>query len=466
MGGMPHARGLLTVVCAAQFMVVLDLTIVNVALPALQADLGLSAHSLHWVVSAYAVAFGGFLLVGGRAADALGRRRVLVAGAALFTAASLACGLAPSGAVLVAARAAQGLGAALLSPSAFGLLVAAFPAGRERTRAIAAWGSIGSLGAVFGLALGGALTELLGWQAVFLANVPAGVLLLALAPVVLPPSRATRRLPVDVAGAALATVGIAALAYLLSNGPATGWTSRPTAYAAALTAVALTAFVLRERRSRHPLLPSTLLRDRRFVGAGIVGLVYGATMLGMLLLLAVYLQAGRGLSPLHAGAALLLLRAPAVGWARVVGRLVARYGPQRFLVLGSVLMTTGLLSLVRVPAEGPLVTSLVPSLLVLGLAIPCLFVSVNAAALGAIEADRAALGSGLLSTFQWVGGALGLALVAAVSGDAHSHAGAPAGAVVDGVHTGFLACGALGIAALLVTLAGARLRSTAVAVSG
>jgi EmrB/QacA subfamily drug resistance transporter len=456
-----HPRWVVALACSAQFMVVLDLTMVNVALPSLRDELGLSAPSLHWVVSAYAVAFGGFLLVGGRAADALGRRRALVVGAALFIAASLGCGLATSGGVLVAARALQGVGAALLSPSAFGLLVASFAEGRARTHAIATWGSIGSLGAVAGLAGGGVLTELLGWRAVFLVNIPLGLALVAPAAFVLPPSRPERRMPVDLAGATLATAGVAGLVYLLTSGSSLGWTSGPTLCSAAAAVGALALFTLRERQASHPLLPASLLRDLRFVGAGFVGLLHGAAMLGMLLLLVVYLQAGRGLSPLQTGTALLLLRAPAVGWARVVGGLIHRFGPQPFLVLGSALMTCGLLSLARLPVDGPLVTTLAPSLVILGLAIPCLFVSVNAAALGGVDPDQAALGSGTLSTFQWVGGALGLALVAAVADDPDSGVAAPADAIVESVHDGFLACGLLGVVALAVAVAVAtRMRAT------
>jgi EmrB/QacA subfamily drug resistance transporter len=452
MAGATHPRWLLALACSAQFMVVLDVTIVNVALPSLRDELELSTRGLHWVVSAYAVAFGGFLLVGGRVADALGRRRVLVTGAMLFTAASLACGLAPSGAVLVGSRAVQGLGAALLSPAAFGLVVASFAEGRERTRAIAVWGSIGSLGAVTGLAAGGVLTELLGWRAVFLVNVPVCLTLVALAPVLLPASRATRRTPVDLTGAVLATAGVAALAYLLSNGGALGWRSASSAGSAAVAVAALALFALRQRWAPHPLLPAGFLRNGRFVGAGTVGLLHGAVMLGMLLLLAVYLQEGRGFTPLQAGIVLLLLRGPAVGWARLVGRLVGRFGPEPFLVLGSALMATGLLFLTRLPADGPLATSLVPGLAVLGLAIPCLFVSVNAAALGRVDPDQAALGSGMLSTLQWMGGALGLALVAALARDPAAGADAPPSAVVEGVHTGFLACALLGVLALALAV--------------
>ena len=234
---------LLSLVGAAQFLVVLDVTIVNVALPTLQRDLRLSPTGLHWVVTAYAVTFGGALLMGGRLSDVVGRRRAFTVGLAVFTAASLACGLAPSGAVLVAARVGQGVGAAVVSPAAFAILVAAFPAGRERNRAIATWGSIGSLGAVAGLVVGGVLTELTGWRSVFLLNVPFGVVALAAIRTVIPSAPASRTGRVDVGGALLVTTGIGALVFVLSNGPVAGWGSRTTLVALAVGSVALAWFV-------------------------------------------------------------------------------------------------------------------------------------------------------------------------------------------------------------------------------
>jgi EmrB/QacA subfamily drug resistance transporter len=444
---------LLALVGAAQFLVVLDVTIVNVAIPSLEDDLQLSPANVHWVVTAYAVAFGGALLVGGRLADVIGRRRAFAGGLALFTAASLACGLTPSGGALIAARVGQGIGAAVLSPAAFAILMASFPAGRERNRAIAAWGSIGSLGAVSGLVVGGALTELVGWRSVFLVNVPIGVLVLVAIVGVIPRSQALRAGRLDLGGAVLATTGIGALVFLLSNGPVDGWGSRATVAAGALGCVAFGWFVARERAAREALLPRGLLTDRAFAVAGAVGVVHGAVMLGMLLLVTVYLQGVRGLSPLQTGAALLLLRAPAIGWSGLVGRLMTRVGPQPVLVAGSALMATGLALLAGLPEDGPMAPTLVPGLLVLGIAIPFSFVSASAAALGGTQPEHAGVASGLLKALQWIGGAFGLALVAAVSGGLDTGSG-EAGSLAQSVQAGFLACVVLAAVGLAVATAG------------
>ncbi len=458
-----RSRLLLGLLCTAQFLVVLDMTIVNVALPAIASDLDLPDHGAHWVMTAYAVTFGGFLLAGGRAADAFGRRRALVSGAALFTAASLACGLATSEAILLPARAAQGAGGAFLSTSAFGILVATFAEGGSRTRAIAAWGSVASLGAVSGFVAGGILTELLGWRAVFLAGVPAGLFLVAGAPRLLPASRPAAGVVVDLTGATLATLGVGATAFVVTSAQATGWGDGRLVAAGGVAALALAAFARRERRARQPLLPRALLRSRPFAAAGLAGIAYGTSMLAILMLLAAYLQVGRGLSPLQAGALMLFLRAPAVGWARVAGPLVARHGAQVVLPMGTALMAAGVLLLARIPADGALAPRLLPALLVLGVAVPTVAVAVPAMALGSVATDDAAAGSGLLTTFQWVGGALGFALMSAI-------AGSPLGAatpqaIAGAAQKGFLACAALLLVASAANVGGLVRARTAAAVA-
>ena len=448
-GNAPH-RLALAVLSTAQFLVVLDMTVVNVALPELQAGLGLSGASAHWVMTAYAVAFGGSLLVGGRAADAYGRRRVLRVGAGLFAAASVAGGVAPTAAVLLLARAAQGVGGALLSTAAFGILVATYHGGPVRARAIATWGSVGSLGAISGFVIGGALTQFLGWRAVFLATAPVGALLLAVAPRLVPASRAERATAVGGGSAVLATVGVASLALAVSSASAAGLASVGSLAAVALGVAALGAFALRERRSAHPLVPAGLVRGRAFAAAGAVGVAYGSTMLAVLVLLAVYLQSARGLSALEAGTLMLLLRVPAIGWARVAGRLVGRFGPGPFLLLGSAAMALGVLLLARVGTGGALAPQVAPGLLVLGAAIPAVAVAVSAAALGDVHPADAGVGSGLLTTFQWVGGALGFAVVSAIAGDPHAAAGDSVDAVVAAVRAGLLATSGLSLVAFLV----------------
>jgi EmrB/QacA subfamily drug resistance transporter len=451
--GSARQRALLALVCSAQFLVVLDMTIVSVALPELQADLGLAGRDAHWVITAYAVAFGGFLLVGGRAADAFGRRRLLVTGGAAFTTASLVCGISPNALVLVLARGTQGVGGALLSTAGFGLLVATFEPGPRRTRAIATWASTGSLGAVSGFVAGGVLTEVLGWRSIFLAVVPVGAALVVTAPRVLPESRAVGVARVDVVGAAFATAGVAALAFVVSAGAALGWHAPLLLAAAAVAIASLLAFAMRERGAAQPLLPSRLLRERSFATAGLVGVAYGSTVLGTLMLLGLYLQRGRGLGALEAGALMVLLRVPAVGWARVAGRLVGRFGAQPFLVVGSALLTTGGLAFAQLPANGSL-WNVVPGLILLGVAIPCLGVAVSTAALGAVPADEAGVASGLMTTFQWVGGSLGFAVVFALAGGTTVRPGVATQVVTDTVHRGFLACAVLGLVALAVSVAG------------
>jgi EmrB/QacA subfamily drug resistance transporter len=450
-------RLLLALLCSGQFLVVLDMTIVNVALPSMQAELGISSANSHWVMTAYAIAFGGFLLVGGRAADAFGRRRVLIAGAALFTAASLACSLAPTGSLLIAARGVQGVGGALLSTSAFGILAATFAAGAARAKAFATWASIGSFGAVAGFVVGGVLTQILGWRAIFLISVPVGCILVGAARRVLPESRGVRT-SVDIPAAALATSGVAILAFVVSSDAGFGVEAVSLV---AIALAALTGFALRERHSERPLLPSGLLRDRSFLTASAAGVAYGSSMLGVLMLLAVYLQTARGLSALETGVLMLLLRVPAIGWARLAGRLVGRFGPFPFLLLGTALFASGLLLLAGLPADGPFAGRLAAGLLVLGAAIPCLAVSVSTAALQGVRQADAGAGSGLLTTFQWVGGALGFAIVTAIAGDAHTGGRAE---VAETVHAGFIACAVLCLGAFALALAlGTRPRTAAAA---
>jgi EmrB/QacA subfamily drug resistance transporter len=440
-----HPRLVLALLCCGQFLVVLDMTVVNVALPSVQADLGISPLAAQWVMTAYAIAFGGFLLVGGRAADAVGRRLVLTLGAGLFTTASLACSLAPSGGILIAARGVQGVGGALLSTSAFGILAATFTDGPGRAKAIATWASIGSLGAVAGLLVGGAIAQLLGWRAIFLASVPVGCILVLATRRVLPESRGAR-VSVDVLGAALATAGVATLALVVSADLGFTWQGL-TLLGVAIAILA--AFAARDRRTAQPLLPPGLLRGRSFLTASAAGVAYGSSMLAVLMLLAVYLQTARGLSALETGVLLLLLRAPAIGWARVAGRLVGRFGPYPFLLTGIALFAAGLLILSGLPSEGPFAIRLATGLLVLGVAIPCLSVSVPAAALEGVRESETGVGSGLLTTFQWVGGALGFALVTAIAGDPQSSGREHVAAIVQ---SGFTACAALCLVSFVLAL--------------
>jgi EmrB/QacA subfamily drug resistance transporter len=440
--------------CAVQFMVVLDVTIVNVALPAIGSDLGFSASGLQWVVGAYAVVFGGFLLLGGRAADLAGRRRMLRAGLVLFSASSAVCGLAWSPDVLVAARCLQGLGAALLSPAALSLLAARFPEGRERASALGAWGSVGAFAAASGFLLGGLVVQLLSWEWIFLANVPIGMLALVATPFVLDESRAGGPRGLDLTGAVYVTGGVALLVYALTAPREGVLLTRGALLLLATAAVLLALFARRQRRAPLPLIPRGAIRWRSVAGANLAGFLQGAMMLATYLLLALGMQQVLGYSPIATGLGLLAVRGTSIGWARVAGGLVGRHGPRPVLLAGMAAMTLGLLLLTRLAPGASYATTLLPGLLVMGLAIPFVFVGAGAAALSGVHPDDAGLASGLLAASQWVGGAIGLALVSAVSGWS-GHTGGVVSTpdlLADGVRHGLWVCVALGSLGLVAVV--------------
>ena len=424
----------LAVLCAAQFLVVLDITAVNVALPAIGEDLTIAPVRLHWAISAYAVAFGGLLLAAGRLADLLGRRRAFLAGLALFGAASLACGLAPSGELLVAGRAVQGVGAALLSPAALAILSQSFEEGRAR--ALGAWASVGALAAASGVLVGGVLVELLDWRWIFLVNVPVAGAALALSPLALPAQRPLAGRRIDPAGALL-VASVPALAALgLSESFVAGWGDPETLMALGGAALAAAMAWVRERRSADPLVSPRLLRAPAVAAANLAAFLHGAMMLGSFLLLVLYMQGVLGLSPIEAGAGLLAVRATSAVWAPLGAGLVAAAGARTVLAGAMAAMTGALALLARAPEDGRYVADLLPGLLVLGLAIPLIFLTVNLLALeGAPDAD-AGLASGLLNTSQAIGGAVGVAAVTAL-----------------GAGAGLWTCVALGVAGTAVALA-------------
>jgi len=450
-----HLRIGLALLCAVQFMLVLDITVVNVALPSIQADLGLSESGLQWVVSAYALVFGGFLLAGGRAADLLGRRRLYVAGLVVFTVFSLACGLAWSSEVLVGARALQGLGAAMISPAALSILATTFPEGRGRARALGLWGSVGAFGAAAGLLFGGVCVSLLSWHWIFLANVPVGVVALLAAPVVLRESRAERRRTIDWQGATLATGGVVLLVTALTEAGRSGLAA-PAALVPALGGIGLiAALVWWLRRARDPLVPRGLLRIGSVAGASVMGFAHGAMMLGTFLLLSLALQQVLGRSAIVAGAGLLAVRGTSILWAQVGARLVTRVGARRVLVAGILAMTAGIASFTRVSPGGSYAADLLPGLLVIGVGIPFLFVSLSSLALAGVPSRDTGVATGLLNTSQWVGGALGIALVSAflsTTGDGGRLEGARLDELAAGLREGFWACAGLGVLGLATTL--------------
>ncbi|MEA2288595.1 MAG: hypothetical protein QOD55_592 [Solirubrobacteraceae bacterium] len=450
----------LILLAVTQFVIVLDASIVNVALPSIGRALEFSQDDLSWVVNAYTLTFGGFLLLGGRLADLLGRRRVFMGGLVLFSVASLVGGFAQSDVWLIAARAVQGLGAAIISPAALSLVTTMFAEGAERNKALGVWGAVAGSGGAAGVLLGGMLTQWAGWEWVLFVNVPIGLAVAALAPRLLPESRDTGRARAfDVAGAVSVTAGLAILVYALVDANNAGWGSTQTIGLSALAIALLGTFLAVETRTRHPLMPFAIFRLRTLRGANVVGLLIGMALFAMFFFLSLYLQQVLGYDALKAGFAYLPLAVSIILSAGVASALVTRIGFKPTLIAGLLLIAVGLVWLSRVSAPGGSYVGdvLFPSLLTawgLGLA----FVPVTIAAVTGTRPDEAGLASGLINTAQQVGGALGLALLAAVANgrtDAAVAAGErnPAVALTQGFQDAFLAGAGLALlAALLATV--------------
>src|SRR5947209_5029228 len=410
----------LVLLSAAQFVVVLDASIVNVALPSIGRALHFSTSNLPWVVNAYTLTFGGFLLLGGRAADLFGRRRVFLGGLVLFSFASLAGGLAQSEGWLIVARAVQGLGAAIVSPAALSIITTTFSEGAERNRALGMWGAVAGAGGAAGVLLGGILTSGLNWRWVLFVNVPIGIAAAALAPRTLPESRADDDTKTfDLPGAVTVTAGLALLVYAVVEAVNVGWGSSTTLLRLAGAAILLISFIVIERRARHPLMPFSIFRLRTLRGANIVGLLIGMSLFSMFFFISLYLQDVLGYSPIKTGLAYLPLAVGIILSAGAASQLVTRLGFKPPLIAGLLLIAGGLLWFSQVPAPGGayLGDVLGPSLLAavgLGFA----FVPVTIAAVTGTEPHEAGLASGLINTSQQVGGALGLAILATV---ANSH---------------------------------------------
>jgi len=445
----------LVLVGLAQFMVVLDATIVNVALPSIQRGLHFSPADLQWVVNAYTLAFGGFLLLGGRAADLFGRRRLFMAGIAVFSVASLLNGLAGSAGMLVAGRALQGLGGALVSPAALSIITTTFADGTARTRALGVWSAIAVGGGAVGLLLGGVLTDLVSWQWVFFVNVPVGAAALALSARYVPESRSSgaRRRRLDVGGAAAVTLGLLVLVYAIVNAQSAGWLSAQTLGLVAVSAVLLATFVLVESRHRSPLIRLGILRTRSLVGADLVMLFVAAGMFAMFYFASLYVQGVLGYSPLRAGLAFLPITAGIVSGAGLAQQLIRRAGVRAVAMGGMSLATLGLLLLTRVPVEGSYAADLLPGLLTMAVGLGLTFVPITLIATTNVAGEDAGLASGLLTTAQQVGGALGLATLSTLAADRTSGALGALGhaplpferltALVSGFQLAFLIAGCL-----------------------
>jgi EmrB/QacA subfamily drug resistance transporter len=440
----------LALLSAVQFMVVLDIAIVNVALPSIKLDLGFSQEDLQWVISAYALVFGGFLLLGGRAADLLGRRRLFLAGLVVFTIASLLAGLAWSEASLIAARVLQGLGAAVISPAALSILSTTFTEGRERNVALGVWGAVGGFGAAAGVLLGGILTEALSWSWIFFVNVPVGALAFVLAPRLLDESRDATARTFDVPGAVLVTAGLSSLVYAITQTGTYGWTSARTLGVGAAALVLLAAFVWWERRHAEPLMRFGLLRTKTIAGANVGGLILGTATFSMFLMLTLYMQQVLGYSPMKTGVGYLAVALSAILWSGVAAPLTTRVGVKPVLVTGMAALTGGLVYFTQVSVDGSYLADLLPGFLLVGVGLGFSFVPISIAALAGVRPAEAGLASGLFNTSQQIGGALGIALLSTIAtsrtSDAVAAGTALPAALVHGFTGAFLV--GIGIAAI------------------
>ncbi|WP_051580246.1 DHA2 family efflux MFS transporter permease subunit [Pseudonocardia acaciae] len=438
--------GALTLLASAQLMLVIDSSIVNVALPSIEADLHMTAGQLSWVVNAYVLAFGGFLLLGGRLGDLVSRRRLFMVGLGLFAAASLLGGFAQAPAWLFAARAAQGLAAALTSPTALSLLTTTFPEGQGRGRALGVWGAAIGAGGACGVLLGGLLTSWLGWQWVLFVNVPVGLAAILLTPALLPEQAGRRGATgIDLPGVVVATGGLALLVFGLVDAERTGWLTAPTVGRLAGAVALLAVFVVIEKRVAAPLVPLSIFRNRQLSGANAVNLLLNMTLLAMFFFIALYLQRVLGLGALLAGVAYLPLTVTIVAAAQLAGRVIGRFGTRTALAGGLVTLTVGLAWFAAIDARGSyLVDVLGPSLLC-GAGMGLSLVAVTVAATSRVEPRHAGLASGLVNTTQQIGGALGLAVIAGVA-TAYT-TGPGTGELVAGFRAGFLLAAAIAAAA-------------------
>ena len=400
----------------AYFMTIIDLTIVNVSLPTIGRDLHFSETSLQWVVTAYALTFGGFLLLGGRAADLFGRRRILMAGLALFTVTSLSCGLASSEAFLIGARAVQGLGAAIMLPSALSIVMNMFEEGAERNKALGIWGGLGAAGATVGLITGGLLTRYAGWQYIFFLNVPIGAAALALAPRVVPDSRldkAGRRF--DALGAIAGTGGLVLLVDAISQAPQYGWGSTRTVAVLAAAGALLVGFVVIERRAKDPILPLRIFRVRTLAGANAAGLLLGGSFFAFVFVGTLYMQQVLHYSALQSGVAWLAASLTSIALAGVSQWLVTRGGAKIVMAIGMTLIGAGVVWATQVPVDARFLENLAGPFIVAGAGTAFAFIPISIAALAGVAEHQAGLASGLLNTSQQLGGAIGIAIASSVA---------------------------------------------------
>ncbi len=450
-------RTILAIACLGQFMVILDVSVVTVALPAIRADLHFGVTGLQWVINAYTLIFAGFLLLGGRAADLYGRRRVFIAGLTLFTLASLACGLAPGAETLVIARAVQGLGGAMLAPATLTILTTTFTEPRERARALGIWSASLAAGGATGALLGGILTDTLSWRWIFLINVPFGIACIVGARAVLRESRGEGTRSLDVAGAITITGGLTALVYGLVRTDSVGWVSGETFAAMAIALVLVAAFLVIETRvATAPLVPLGILRSPALAGANLAMLCVGGAMFAMWYFVSLYLQGVLGESPLMAGLAFLPAAIAVIVGAQVAARLVPWVGPRRLLLISPLLIAGGLMWMSRVSATGSYASDILGPITVAALGLGLCFPPSTYAATAGVAPKDAGLASGLINATRQVGGAVGLAALATIAVHQTTRALASsepaAQALVAGYQRAFLVGGFVALAASLSAL--------------
>jgi len=385
--------------------------IVNVAIPSIQTDLHIQEKTVQWVITAYAITFGGFLLLGGRMADLLGRRVIFLVGLVIFTIASLVCGLANSAGVLIGARAVQGLGAAIISPAALSIVTTTFREGAERNKALGIWGALGGSGAAAGVLFGGILTKYLGWEWIFWVNVPVGVLVLFLTLRFVPESTADlghRRF--DAAGAVTITSSLAIFVYAISKAPDVGWGSTQTILLLLASAALFVISILIEMRSSAPLVPLSIFRIRSLLGANVAGFLLGAVIFANFFVLTLYVQQVLGWSALKTGVTFLATAGTTVIWAGVAQNLATRYSPMPVIVIGMLVLTGSLIWYTQIPVNGNYWPDLLPAYITFALGLAFAFVPVTIAALAQVSHREAGLASGLINTNQQIGGAIGVAV--------------------------------------------------------
>ena len=448
---------ILALLCGVAFLDFVDASIVNVALPSIRNDLGFSVQSLQWVLSAYLLTYGGFMLLGGRMADLLGRRRILLTGIVLFGLSSLAGGIAQSEAMLIGARLVQGAGAAMMIPSALSILTTTFSSGTERNKALGAWGAMGGLGSAAGVFLGGVISAGPGWRWVFFVNLPVVVVALRATVQLIPAERRGARLRnFDAFGALLATAGMLLLVYAIVEAPDVGWGATRTVLELAGAAAILTAFAVNELRHETPLFPFSILRIPGLAAADITQVMAIGGFYAMFFFTTLYMQNVLGFSLIGAGAAYLPSTFGVAIAAGIGAQLVGRVGTRPVIVAGALLGAAGIFWLSRIPVDGTYATDLLPPLTIVGLGLGATFVGVTTAAQAGVPADRAGLAAALLNASTFLGGALGIAIFSAIatsrtsdllaSGVSQPHA------LTEGFQSALLACAIFVLAAAVIAL--------------